>query len=248
MNLPILMYHHLEPDGVPLTPYTVHAGAFEKQLDWLRRSGFIPLTFQDLFAALDVGAPLPAKPVILTFDDGYESFRELALPRLAARNMKATVFIVAGEIGNFNRWDVERGIAKRALMGAAGIQEIVTSGMEIGSHGWVHRNLNECSATEQQEEISRPGPELERRFGVRPQAFAYPYGAHSRRHFDWLQAAGYRGAVSIFSDQPAVTTNLFSMRRIYIHPGDGRFRFRMKMSPLYLRHVGRRDSKRITTI
>jgi peptidoglycan/xylan/chitin deacetylase (PgdA/CDA1 family) len=236
-DLPILMYHHIEPDGVPITPYAVHAGQFVSQLDRLCAAGFTTLSFQDLFAALEGKAKLPAKPVIVTFDDGYESFRKLALPAMISRRMKATVFVVAGEIGGFNRWDSERGIPRRQLLDEAGIRAVMAAGMEIGAHGWAHRNLCECPPPELEEEIFRSKKELESRFGAAQQMFSYPYGAHSKEHFPLLQRAGYSGAVSIFSDQPAVTSNLFSMRRIYVHAGDTAWRFRFKLSPLYLRYV-----------
>lgn len=241
LNLPILMYHHIEPKGVPITPYAVHDGQFAGQLDQLVSAGFTTLSFQDLFGALEGRAKLPARPVILTFDDGYESFRELAVPALAARQMKATVFIVAGRIGEDNCWDREQAIPARRLMDDNGIKDIMAAGMDIGAHGWVHRNLCQCTPPELEEEIFRSRKELETRFGVAPQIFSYPYGSHSSKHFPLLQQAGYLGAVSIFSDQPTVTSNLFAMRRIYVHAGDTAWRFRFKLSPLYLRYVAWRD-------
>ena len=238
-NLPILMYHHL--DGSADTPYALSVGQFIAQLDALRRSGFATLTFSDLSKAMQGHRECPGKPVLLTFDDGYESFRELAVPALAGRGMKATVFVVAGEIGGFNRWDVETGIPRRALMPEQGIREVIAAGMEVGSHGWAHRDLTACSDAELDEEIGWSRQELQRRFGVEVGAFAYPYGRHGARLFPRLVQAGYHCAASIFSNAKTVTENPFAMRRVYVHPGDTPLRFRYKLSPLYLRYVARRD-------
>jgi peptidoglycan/xylan/chitin deacetylase (PgdA/CDA1 family) len=246
MDLPILMYHDLSAEEGPLPPYTIRARQFAAQLDALFRTGMTTIGFGELFAALDHGAPLPPRPVLITFDDGYDSFRRLAVPALNARDMKASVFVVGGEIGGVNRWDAGPGSrGTRALMDADAVRGVVAAGMEVGAHGWAHRNLNACSEAEQREEIFRPGAELERRCGITPRVFSYPHGAHARRHFAWLKDAGYAGAVSIFSNEPSVTSNPFAMRRIYIHGRDSLLRFRLKLSPRYLRYVAWRDGKRI---
>jgi len=69
-----------------------------------------------------------------------------------------------------------------------------------------------------------------------PDFFAYPYGKGPTRLYPLLAEAGYRGAVTIFSNEPTVTANRFCMRRIYVHKGDGRIRFRLKLSKPYLRY------------
>jgi len=238
-NLPILMYHHL--DGSAETPYALSVSQFVAQLEALRSGGFAALTFVELSKMMHGYLECPGKPVLLTFDDGYESFRKLAVPALAGRGMKATVFVVAGEIGGFNRWDVETGIPRRALMTEEGIREVIAAGMEVGSHGWAHRDLTACSDAHLDEEIVRSRQDLQRRFGVEVGAFAYPYGRHGARLFPRLVQAGYQCAVSIFSNAKTVTENPFAMRRVYVHPCDTPLRFRFKLSPLYLRYVARRD-------
>jgi peptidoglycan/xylan/chitin deacetylase (PgdA/CDA1 family) len=155
--------------------------------------------------------------------------------------MSATVFLVAGELGGCNRWDLEEGFPRRALMTDTGVREVLAQGIEIGSHGWAHRDLRVCSGSELDEELVRSRDELQQRFGVRIETFAYPYGRHAARHFQPVAQAGYRAAVSIFSNAPTVTHNPFMMRRIYVHAGDTPGRFRFKLSPLYLRYVAWRD-------
>ena len=66
----------------------------------LQRGRFSTVTFQHLVEAMGGGRPLPRKPVVITFDDGYLSFLDCAVPALKARGMVATVFLVAGEIGD----------------------------------------------------------------------------------------------------------------------------------------------------
>jgi peptidoglycan/xylan/chitin deacetylase (PgdA/CDA1 family) len=113
--------------------------------------------------------------------------------------------------------------------------------MEIGSHGWSHRDLNLCRENEQTEEIGRSRQELEAILGERIQAFAYPYGNYASRHFQSLAQAGYQGAVSIASAARSVTGNAFAMRRACLQPRDEGLRFRLKLSRLYWRYRAWRD-------
>src|SRR5262249_41132743 len=118
----------------------------------------------------------------------------------------------------------------------------IEGGFEIGIHGWAHRDLTACTPEEIDEEVSRSRNYLQETFGLSADTFAYPYGKYSTRHFDLLRAAGYSGAVSIFSSESYVTSNPFAMRRIYVHSGDSLGRFRIKMSPLYLRYKAARKT------
>ena len=150
--------------------------------------------------------------------------------------MTASVFVPAGEIGGTNRWDSTLGFPVRAVLNQAEIRSIVDAGIELGAHGFLHRNLKHCTDDDLHEEIFRGHDEMQRQLGITPQFYAYPYGIHEPRLYPLLAEAGYRGAVSIFSDEPAVTSNRFCMRRIYIHGGDNLLRFRLKLTPLYLKY------------
>jgi peptidoglycan/xylan/chitin deacetylase (PgdA/CDA1 family) len=239
MDIPILMYHHLEANDRS-SPYAVSIQQFNRQLDLISRAGFTTLSMRELQSLMERSLAPPRKSIILTFDDGYESFRELALPALLSRKMKAIVFIVAGKIGEFNSWDMARHFPRRQLMSEDGIREVLDEGMELGSHGWIHRDLTECSPVELSEELVRSREELQHRFNVDIGAFAYPYGHYNRDILKQVANAGYTMAVTIFADQPSVTDNLLAMRRVYIHKGDHTLRFRFKLSPLYLRFLARR--------
>ena len=237
MDLPILIYHHLEPDGARLTHCAHSIGRFTAHLDGLKNAGFKTLSFCALFDILERGGRVPGKSVLVTFDDGYESFRQLALPALVKRGMTATVFVVANEMGGFNRWDAGSDIPRRELMNDSGLKEILSAGMEVGVHGWNHRNLPRCTQSELGEEIVTAKAHLEQRLGIRTDVFAYPYGYYSKRLFPLLKQTGYRGAVSVFSDEQTVTSEPFAMRRVPLYEHDNAWRFRFKISKLYSRYM-----------
>jgi peptidoglycan/xylan/chitin deacetylase (PgdA/CDA1 family) len=244
-DLPILMYHHLEC-GPITAEFSLPAEVFTRQLDWLERRGYTTLSFDGLFAILDGSRPRPQRPVIITFDDGYESFAELAVPALLERGMTATVFVVAGEVGGYNRWDEAHGVVRRRLMDAAAIHAALGRGFEIGAHGFRHRDLTACSESEAAEETVVARDRLCQRFGTSVDVFAFPYGLHTPREKAILRQCGYRGAVSIFSSSRTVTGDRYAMRRIHVHAGDGPMRFAAKLTRLYLRYAGWRDGRGAT--
>jgi peptidoglycan/xylan/chitin deacetylase (PgdA/CDA1 family) len=234
-EIPILLYHQLEQDNPATTPYSISVRQFESQLDMLQQGGFTAINFRGLSETMKIGGAFARKPVWITFDDGYASFRNHALPALHRRRMTATAFLVAGEIGGFNRWDSDNGIPRQPLMDQAAIEEVIAAGFEIGSHGWAHRNLLTCSRKELEEEVVRSRQRLYAQFGVATTTFAYPYGRYSELHYEMLAGAGYRAAVTSSTGIPNSTDGRFAMRRICVYGWDTRFRFLLKLSPLYLR-------------
>ncbi len=239
-DIPILMYHHLESEHPAKTQYSISKRQFEDQLDTLHRHKFTTVNFARLLNARAGGSPLPRRSVLLTFDDGYLSFFDYAVPALRARGMTATSFLVAGELGRFNQWDDASGIPRRLLMGQTHVEKIVAAGFEIGSHGWRHRDLLACSRDELDEELQRSRQTLTAGFGVEPTIFAYPYGRYSDELDTSLACAGYQAAVTASSDSK---NNRFTLRRVEIHSRDTRFSFRVKLSPFYLRYKAFRSRK-----
>jgi peptidoglycan/xylan/chitin deacetylase (PgdA/CDA1 family) len=243
INLPILMYHEIiAGENTNSEYYEISLRQFQQQLDQLQCWGFTVITLGQLVRVLDGKENGPARPVVITFDDAYRSFLELALPELRHRDLTATLFVTAGEIGGTNRWDQERGFPKRPVMTAAELRICKKAGIEIGAHGWLHRKLTQCSRAEAEEEIVRSRDVLARCLGTPPVFYSYPHGVHLPENFEMLAKAGYHGAVSIFSDAPTVTANRYAMRRVYIHPGDTTLRFRLKLSGMYLRYKAWREA------
>ncbi len=238
-DIPILMYHEVKSERGRgrRSPFVRSFRAFERQLDFLRENNYKTITFRDLFRLMDGTSRRTGKEVLITFDDGYESFHTLVTPALRARGMTATVFLVAREIRGYERWDVDAGCPIWPRMGEEAIREVIASGMEIGIHGWAHRDLRRCSQEELREEIVRSKEYVEGLFGLESEIFAYPYGRYAEAHFALLKTAGYRGAVSFLSSERSVTSNPYAMRRL--HVPEGITRFRVKLSSAYLRLLSR---------
>jgi len=245
-NLPILLYHNIVSGKQPdLGSYEISIESFCMNLDVLNKLGYSTITFAQLHRILKGDETPPHKMAIITFDDAFESFFDLALPELVSRGMNATVFVPAAKIGLTNSWDNKSGVQKRRIMDEEMLHIAASQGIEIGSHGWNHRNLLQCNDTELREEIFSSRQRF-REMGFDADFFAYPFGDFSPRFFPLLQEAGYLGATSIFSNESSVTKNPFAMRRVYIHEKDTQLSFRLKLMPLYLRYKAWRGFKSLT--
>lgn len=236
-NVPILMYHHVVPadEVAPLAPYAVSRDLFACQLDHLQSRGYRTLTLSALCDLWDNGGKgwEGGKPVALTFDDCPAALLDCAVPELLRRGMTATFFAVAGKLGGYNEWDAGQ-VPAVSLMSAADLPGLAASGFEIGSHGLTHRHLRACSPETVTVEMSESRQRLQAITGQRVDFFAYPFGEYPDGYAEQCRAAGYRGAVSIFSAARTVAADRYCMRRVLIHEGDRGMRFDIKLGLRYL--------------
>jgi peptidoglycan/xylan/chitin deacetylase (PgdA/CDA1 family) len=184
-NVPILMYHRINvpAPGAPESTrrLTVNPIVFARQMTWLKGHGYHTITQRQLFDALMCGRPLPAKPIMLTFDDGYRDTFFKASPVLLQRGMKATAYVITGRISkgdpSFLSWTLVRALELR--------------GIEVASHTVSHRNLPSLSDSSAWAELYNARRVLERRLGHRVPWLAYPFGAFNSRIEGIARRAGY---------------------------------------------------------
>jgi peptidoglycan/xylan/chitin deacetylase (PgdA/CDA1 family) len=188
--VPILMYHridYLRPSLPEITRrLTVDPADFAAQMRWLKRSGFHTLTQRQLFDALELGRSLPAKPVVLTFDDGYRDVLGKASPVLARWHLHATTYVITDRISgpdpSFLTWPQLAILERR--------------GIEIGSHTVHHLELPGLSDSDALHELVDSRRTLEAHLRHPVQWFAYPAGAFDGRTAALVRRAGYVLAVT----------------------------------------------------
>jgi peptidoglycan/xylan/chitin deacetylase (PgdA/CDA1 family) len=232
-EVPVLMYHHVEP--APLAPPPSHPDSYvtpdelAAHLDLLRRRGFTTLTLAAAAAAFHAAEPLPARAVVLTFDDACRCFAEHAAPRLAARGMAATLYAVSGELGGHNRWDAESGERREALLDAAALRELAAAGIEIGCHGATHADLSRLDGGPALERETRGAREtLEAALGQAVATFCYPYGRASEAARDAVRAAGFTAAAAIHDHPGARPGDPWAVPRMIVRPREGSFELWLK--------------------
>ena len=216
MKLTILMYHKIdeEPAGTRHPGNYVAPHQFAEQMDALLAWGYETITLEQWRAYRDGNARVPARPLILTFDDGYACFARNAWPVLRARGMLATVFLVAGQIGGTNAWDDERD----ALLDARTITRLHAEGVRFGSHTQTHVPLARVSVERALDELTRSRAGLCELLGFDVDALAYPYSNQNAVIRGLARRAGYRCAVRGKGRMNWRHTDLFGLRRIKVEP------------------------------
>ena len=169
-GLPILLYHKVSP--LENDRLTISADRLDRQLAFIKDRNYTPISFSELSDALNRGHDLPAKPILVTFDDAYLKTIQLVHPLLLKHQVKATIFLPVGFIGGVNQWDG----ANEPLMSYQDIQEIAGGLIEFGLHSYRHENYEHYSAAQIEEDVTACVRALEEQGCPFTRVFAYPYG------------------------------------------------------------------------
>ncbi|MCL5256840.1 MAG: polysaccharide deacetylase family protein, partial [Chloroflexi bacterium] len=188
VGVPILMYHHVRllpanansiERGLTVLPYS-----FLQELDYLVSQRYTTVGLQDLLDASAGKKSLPAKPVILTFDDGYEDAYSLVFPALRQRGCTATFFVLSGLVGSpgYLSWDQ--------------VKAMSDAGMEMEAHGVIHLDLTRLSASGAAEQMRLSKEQIETHTGKRVDFYCYPSGRYNASTVHLLESNGYVAAVT----------------------------------------------------
>ncbi|WP_344079742.1 polysaccharide deacetylase family protein [Streptomyces crystallinus] len=167
--------------------------AFAEQMDLLADRGFTPLTTAALAHAWRTAGALPRRPVLITFDDGYEGVHRHALPVLAEHGFAATLFVSTGWL----RGAHGEGGAPDTMLDWDQVRELAGAGTEIGGHSHTHPQLDQLDDERLWSETLRCKEIVTEELGTRPVSFAYPYGYSSRRVRRTVRAAGFTQALAV---------------------------------------------------
>jgi len=189
LTMPILMYHYVRtPPSMfaDLMGYklSVSPEDFNAQMDWLAVNRYHPVDFNDMRAYFAGTTPLPSKPVVITFDDGYQDLYHNAFPILAAHRFKAVAYIVSSFVGQ------PRYVTKDQIL------EMDRAGIQIASHTVDHPNLARSSFGSTMYQLVESKRWLEQLVGHPVVDFAYPSGKASAAVVTALGIAGYDTATT----------------------------------------------------
>jgi len=231
---PILMYHWFRSGDRPSTSRSpqleLTPEQFERQMALLRESGFESVSLGRALG-LDDKAPLPQRPVVLTFDDGTLDFWEHARPILDAHGFSATLFVVTGHVGGHSSWDRDLGEPDRPLMSWNQIRELHEAGYEIGSHTHNHRSLTDLTDLEVRHELERSRDKLQTELGCAPRFVAYPRGRYAERHKHLARETGYAGACAVILGWGDLwRAERYELKRMTIKGVESMLRFRLRLA------------------
>jgi peptidoglycan/xylan/chitin deacetylase (PgdA/CDA1 family) len=206
-----IVYYHYTPSD------------FREQLDYLVRGGYTVIDLDEALAGLE-GGPLPAKPVVLTFDDGFANQME-AFALLQEYHMKATFYIINASAKS--RWCI--GAGRRAgdpLQPPEGcgdaylswdqVRLLDSSGLiTIGGHTMDHENLATLGDEDARAEIVDSKAGIEHEIGHVIRHFCYPYGGYTASTVGLVQAAGYVTATSTLPGTYQPAGERYALRRVH---------------------------------
>ncbi len=210
------MYHVVGDNNGPMKELYVSEIDFAAQMSYLKEAGYSAVSLTEVFGHWNRGEPLPEKPVVISFDDGYESVFSLARPILRQHGLRATQFIISSFIG------------RHGYMNETMIRQLVTEGHEIASHTASHPNLTGLSRAAQESELARSRAELSGRFGVPVDFLCYPAGRYDQTTIEVAREAGYRGAVTTRYGLGEKSEPL-ALKRIRVNRSDRAAGFKAKM-------------------
>lgn len=197
--IPILMYHAVEDTARPAKykHFYVLADEFAGQMRMLLRGGYTPITFEALAAARAGTAALPAKPVLLTFDDGYANLKANVHPLLKQMGFPYTVFLVSQQVGRTNEWVVPDGYEATPLLTWEDIAGMQADGLiAFQAHTATHPRLAEISPAKARREMADSKDALEQRLRTPMTTLCYPYGSVNEAVQDMAGELGYTQAVT----------------------------------------------------
>ena len=191
MKVPILTYHSLDDSGSAVSTLPRR---FRDHVKVLRDEGFQGIRMSDLLDGWNGDAPLPPRPIVLSFDDGYRNVRDRAADILVEAGYRATIFAIADRQGRTNDWPGQADWAPRLpLLDGGALREIADAGFEIGSHGASHVALAGLSPGRLRDEVGGAQDRLQDLLGRPVSTFAYPYGVAEETVVDEVKRR-HRGA------------------------------------------------------
>lgn len=219
-----LCYHGVgAPAGADPHGLFVSAEMFAAQLDALAGAGYELVGAAELWQR--IGAGRGEGVGAITFDDALAQTAETAAPLLAARGMRASMYVATGLLGGDHP-----DVGGERIMRAAEVAELAAAGWEIGAHSVGHRVLPQLDDAALAAELRDSREALEQLLGAPVTTMAYPYGAHDERVVAATRAAGYELACACSGSGPWEPLRL---PREPVFPGTSPLRLRLKAAGLY---------------
>lgn len=197
-QVPVLVYHHISKKSGKANLLFISEKNFAIQMKGLYDSGYHAILPNQLISAYRPGVALPAKPVMISFDDAHQEQFTLAVPILKQYGFKAVFFVMTVTLD------------KRGFLSSAQLSTLVQQGHITGAHTWDHPNLKHQLPAQWHRQLLPPKIKLESITGKPVDCFAYPYGAWQESLLPEINKAGFTTAFQLTgkksSGYPLLTT------------------------------------------
>jgi peptidoglycan/xylan/chitin deacetylase (PgdA/CDA1 family) len=219
-RVPALLYHRLisrdhAPVGKPRSfdrSYVTYDTVFAKQMAYLHKERYTTIALDEFLAYLEGRSPLPPKPIMITFDDGFGSNYHYAFPILKKYAMRATIFVTPDQqCENFRKY-----AATDSPLTHAQIREMSEYGISIQSHGMTHRYLTELESDVVRWELTESKKALETILEKPIEFLAIPSGAYNRSVRRLAKEAGYKAVFCTLKGSNNKKSDRYALRRLVI--------------------------------
>jgi peptidoglycan/xylan/chitin deacetylase (PgdA/CDA1 family) len=208
--VPILMYHVINPPpaGAPFPGLYVDRPEFTAQMQALAHAGWHAVTLDQVEAYWVRGAPLPAKAIVLSFDNGYQSQYTNALPVLHR----------LGWIGDENL-QLSGLPPSQGGLSEAQVRGLLAAGWELDTQGYSHADLTALGASELHYQVAVARQTLHQRYGVPVNWFCYPSGHYDATVIASVKQAGYKGSTTVLPGWASPSEDRFRLHRLRVLAG-----------------------------
>jgi len=216
LSIPILMYHHVGDWGesrADWAPWVVRPKEFRAQMDWLVANGFHTITFRELLAGQKAGESLPAKSVIISFDDGWSAQEGVVRAELEPRGMHAVFFVYTAAVGATTN--------NSGYISWQQLRILESAGHEVQSHTVSHGRLTDMPPSQLDREMRESRTMIEREMHHPVKVIAYPFGIYDERVMRAASAAGYEFGLRADAELVLGKPLQYRMPRIRVGYDDG---------------------------
>ena len=239
MEIPIICYHKvgLVEKGDTRPALFIKPFQFKLQMFIIKTLGYKTISLDEFLNFLKGEKISITKPIIITFDDGYENNYINAYPILKKMNLTATICVCTGYIGKkgaiFENEKYIKGKNPENYLTEEEIIDMSQNGISFCSHGVNHFYMDELEGMSLENEITESKEKLEKLLDKEINFFCYPYGRYNKKTIEALNNAGYSGAFTIERDKVSQKDNPYELKRLVIKGYSRTFNFLSTIELLY---------------
>ena len=226
----ILLYHQIgeSPNMHTNLDCFCSTEEFYLQMEFLVNSNYKVISLTKAIDLIFNRRILDSKYVVLTFDDGCETFYDITFPILENFNFSSTIYPVAGYFGKYAKWSLKNNpdlkiISKSMLI------ELHKLGVEIGAHTMDHVKLTQINKSNAISQVKESKDTLEQILGKKISSFAYPHGDFNQGTIEIIKEIGFSNALTCITNSAEQAKSVFEIPRKYITYFDNLEMFKQKL-------------------
>ncbi len=201
--IPVLMYHSITEDSRKI--FSVNKKDFYNQMKYLKDNGFNTLSLDEVYEHMINKKPFPEKSAVITFDDGYKDNYDNAYPILKELGLKATIFVVTGNVDEGSYY-----------LSSEEIKKLQRDNIDIQSHTVNHLKLSKLTQNQRIKELSDSKEYLEKLLNKKVKYMAYPYGKYNENVIQDVMEAGYKMAFTTNQGWMNLDQGMYSLKRVIV--------------------------------